>query len=226
VPAGLFAIGWVFLGRTGGLFALMGVLAALGAVATLVCTGQIYASLPTIRQWHHPLVTPLYLALALATGAVWLNALLALWGFRSPSALVLAVLATLLAWALKLAYWRSIDRGRSASTPETATGLGALGEVRQLDPPHAEPNYVMKEMGYTIARRHAAKLRRIAVAAGLAAPLVLLALQALAGIGGPLAAVPALLAALAGTLGVAVERWLFFAEATHVAMLYYGRRAA
>jgi DMSO reductase anchor subunit len=24
-------------------------------------------------------------------------------------------------------------------------------------------------------------------------------------------------------LGVAIERWLFFAEATHVAMVYYGK---
>ena len=34
----------------------------------------------------------------------------------------------------------------------------------------------------------------------------------------------ALLAALAGLAGIALERWLFFAEATHTVMLYYGRR--
>ena len=31
------------------------------ALATLWCTGMIYASLPTIRAWHQPLVAPLYL---------------------------------------------------------------------------------------------------------------------------------------------------------------------
>jgi DMSO reductase anchor subunit len=30
-----------------------------------------------------------------------------------------------------------------------------------------------------------------------------------------------LLAALAGSLGVVTERWLFFAEAKHVSMLYH-----
>jgi DMSO reductase anchor subunit len=33
----------------------------------------------------------------------------------------------------------------------------------------------------------------------------------------------ALLATLSAAVGLGVERWLFFAEATHVSMLYYGR---
>ena len=38
--------------------------------------------------------------------------------------------------------------------------------------------------------------------------------------------VGALLAAMSMALGLAVERWLFFAEAEHVSMLYYGADAA
>jgi DMSO reductase anchor subunit len=34
----------------------------------------------------------------------------------------------------------------------------------------------------------------------------------------------ALLAALSGLGGVIIDRWLFFAEATHTVTLYYGRR--
>jgi cyclic beta-1,2-glucan synthetase len=37
---------------------------------------------------------------------------------------------------------------------------------------------------------------------------------------------PVFLAALAGSAGAVVERWLFFAEAEHVAMVYYGKAAA
>ena len=36
----------------------------------------------------------------------------------------------------------------------------------------------------------------------------------------------AVLAVLSAAVGVGVERWLFFAEAEHVSMLYYGRAAA
>src|SRR5690606_19276449 len=92
IPAGLFAIGWVFLERTGGFWAAAGGLAAIGAVLTVICTGMIYASLKPIRQWRHPLVLPLYLGFALATGAVLLNFLLALFGRPEDWAAALALL--------------------------------------------------------------------------------------------------------------------------------------
>ena len=134
---------------------------------------------------------------------------------------VLAALAA--AWILKVVYWRRIDATRSESTPESATGLGALGTVRQLDPPHSEENYLLSEMGFRVARKHAVKLRGIALSAGAALPLILTAIQL--GVQGPLAAVLAVLGVLAAGLGIAIERWLFFAEATHTVTLYYGRQA-
>ena len=56
--------------------------------------------------------------------------------------------------------------GAPVSTAESATGLGDLGRVRLLEAPHSESNYLMQEMGYRIARKHADKLRRIALLAG------------------------------------------------------------
>ena len=66
------ALGLGFLWLTGQetvwLLALVGVLAGVLAVLTVVATGMIYASLKTIRQWNHPLVVPAYLCFALAGG--------------------------------------------------------------------------------------------------------------------------------------------------------------
>jgi DMSO reductase anchor subunit len=73
-------------------------------------------------------------------------------------------------------------------------------------------------MGFRVARKHAARLRRVALAAGFAAPAAL-ALLALAG--APAAAALLVVGALLALLGVLVERWLMFAEATHTVMLYY-----
>ena len=223
-PAGLFAIGWVFMESTGGLWGLFGVLAAIGALVTVACTAMIYASLKTIRQWHNPWVLPLYLAFALMTGALWLDVVLHLFGAQGLWSDLLALAAPIAAWALKIAYWRDIDGGTSASTPETATGLGALGQVRLLEPPHTGENYLMREMGFQIARKHAEKLRRIALFLGLGCCAVLAAAALFtSGIWSGLAI---FLAAVAGSLGVLLERWLFFAEATHTVMLYYGARSA
>ena len=223
VPAGVFAIGWVFLGATSGAWVLAGMLAAVGAALTVTCTGMIYASLKPIRQWRDPLVLPLYLGFALASGALCLNALQHLFGASSRTLEALTLVAVAGAWLAKLIYWRRIDRQASDSTPESATGLGALGAVRLLDPPHSEENYLLREMGFRVARRHAAKLRLIALIAGALLPLLLTAPQFW--IHGATAALLAVLAVLAAGLGLAVERWLFFAEATHTVTLYYGRRA-
>ena len=220
VPAGVFGIGWVVLGRTDGVFAVCGLLAAALAAVTVYCTGMIYASLKPVHQWHNGHVVPVYLALALMTGALWLNALLQLWAQPSVAAAATAAAAIPLAAWLKERFWRFIDTTSSRATPETAIGLPGRGTVRALDFPHTGENYLLKEMGFAVARKHAIKLRRTALAAGFAAPLLLTLAAAL--LPGPLATLATLLALAAATAGVLLERWLFFAEAKHSVMLYYG----
>ena len=73
LPAGALGLGWVFGEFVPGQIALGAVCSAPCALVTLWCTGMIYASLPTIRAWHQPLVAPIYVVLALATGGVLLD---------------------------------------------------------------------------------------------------------------------------------------------------------
>ena len=74
VPAGLFAIGWVFFGTVDGWFAALGLLAAICALATVGTTAMIYASLKPIAQWHSGYTLPAYLLFAVMTGATLLEA--------------------------------------------------------------------------------------------------------------------------------------------------------
>ncbi|MEI8698821.1 MAG: dimethyl sulfoxide reductase anchor subunit [Mesorhizobium sp.] len=220
VPAGFFAIGWVFLGRTNGWVAVAGLLAAIGAVVTVCTTGMIYASLKPIAQWHSRFTLPGYLIFSAMSGSVLLNALLQ--GFAIGSIIVLAgcVLLTVLGWGWKLATWRYNDRLEIPTNANTATGLVG-GTVRSLEWPHTEENYLLKEMGFRIARKHKARLRQITQVLAFALPaLLLIAAFALPW---PYAAVLSALAAIAQFAGMLVERWLFFAEAKHTVTLYYGR---
>ncbi len=221
VPAGGLALIWL-LGLETGLTSLLAILSAAGAIATVWCTGMIYGSLRTIRQWHMTLVPTVYLALAAATGAVLLAAILALAGHATVWAPVLTLASLVGAAVLKLTYWKRIDADPGQYTIEDATGLGYLGTVRPLDPPHTRPNFVMREMGYQVARAHAEKLRRSATIALFAVP-GLLALAALLTGSHSIFFILAVLAAAGGAL---LERWLFFAEAEHVSQLYYGKARA
>ena len=220
VPLGLFALGWLGFGRIDGWTAVAGVATALLAMATVAATAMIYASLKTIPRWSSRWVVPGYLVLAAMAGGLWLAALLRLFG-EEPGAFGLAfALLPAAGLAVKLGYWRAIDGESPAATAAGAIGLEGKTKVRLLDPPHTSENYIMKEMGFRIARKHARKLRRIAVLLGFGVPLALALLAQLLG-GGPGAAA-GLVAAVSAMAGLTVERWLFFAEAKHVVTLYYG----
>jgi len=130
----------------------------------------------------------------------------------------LAMLLLGIGAALKWGYWLRIDGELRAYTLEAATGLGHLGKVRVLDPPHTQPNFVMREMGYQVARKHAQKLRKAALLFAFGLPILLLLISQAPG----WAIAGAVLATLSLAAGLIIERWLFFAEAEHVSMLYYG----
>jgi DMSO reductase anchor subunit len=220
IPAGLFGIGWVFFGRTDGWVGVAGLLAAIAAIVTVCTTGMIYASLKPIAQWHSRYTLPAYLIFAAMTGSVLLNALLQGFGVGSTAMLALSLLATLAGWGWKLATWRHNDRIEIPTTANTATGLSG-GTVRSLEWPHTEENYLLKEMGFRIARKHSTRLRQITQVLAFALPVVLLA--AAFALPWPFAALLSVLAAIVQFAGMLVERWLFFAEAKHTVMLYYGR---
>ncbi len=220
VPAGVLGIGWAILGRTDGVFAAAGVLTAVLSMLTVVATGMIYQSLPTIRQWHVSLTTPVYVSLALATGSILLAALTCLTVNDARFVNLIACGLVLLATVVKLGYWRAIDAATPLASAETATGLGRFGKVRQFEAPHSGANYIMREMGYAVARKHAKKLRMIAGVLLFAAPFAILLLSW--GLSGVVSTVMLLVATISAAIGVVTERWLFFAEAEHVVMTYYG----
>ncbi len=219
VPAAVFGIGWVILGRMDGFVLAAGLFAAAAALVTVFTTSMIYASLKPIAQWHSRFTAPAYLIFSLMTGAVLFDAILRLFGADATAAAVFAALATAVGWGWKVATWRHND-ALVPPTANSATGLKS-GEIRSIEWPHTEENYVLKEMGYRVARKHAAKLRGLvhilAFAVPLAATLVALAT------GGVLGLLAAIVAVLAQAPGMLVERWLFFAEAKHVVTVYYGR---
>lgn len=218
IPALLFGVVWSGLIEAPALIAPIGIITGIMALVTVYCTGKIYSTLTTIRAWNNHLTVPVYLAFSLATGAVLLAAIASLFGRFQVFQVIVGVALLVVAVALKFAYWRMIDAAPRDRTMENATGLGRIGKVSQWEVPHTSENYIQKEMGYVVARKHAAKLRRLVILL-----LVMSGLSMLGGLLAPLMAIPAALLALAAAV---FERWLFFAEAQHVVTLFYGAKAA
>lgn len=185
---------------------LVGGLGALLSLATVYTTSMIYTQLKSIPRWNMPWTPLMFLSFAVAGGALLAGQVTA------------AVFLLCLAGAVQIVTWVQGDKAFAGSGTNlaTATGLGARGAVRAFEPPHTGTNYLLREFVHEVGRKHAQKLRIIAMGLMVAAPVVLLL--------APFSHVLALLAVLCHIAGVLASRWLFFAQAEHVVGLYYGKR--
>jgi DMSO reductase anchor subunit len=207
-----FGLVWSGLAPYPHAIAPLGMLTALFALTTVFTTGKIYATLTTIRAWNQPLTVPVYLFFALASGGALYLAITALFGKDPDTVASVAGFALLMLALLKFRYWKAIDEAPRDRTMGDATGLGDT--VRQWEVPHTSKNFIQREMGFVVARRHAKRLRALFFIL-----LAIVGLLELAAIAAPAFALPAALILLVGAW---VERWLFFAEGEHVVTLFYG----
>ena len=190
-----------------GLPRVMGQLGATLALLTVFTTAMIYTQIRAVPRWHHWITPAVFLGFAVTGGAM-------LAGQQVWAGWSAALLAPLLLWA-----WRIGDGqfARAAQSLGTATGLDRIGLVTPFEQAHTAGNYLLREMIFVVARKHAEKLRWIALGLAAALPAVILALA-------PLDPAAFALSALIHLTGAFAQRWLFFAEAEHVVGLYYGKR--
>ena len=214
---GIYALIWMFSGER---IAWLGALISIGAVLTVFTTAMIYTQLKTIPRWNTWMTPACYLLFSIAGGAL-LSASFGEWqilGSYPVAAVTLSL--TLIAWVMKLFWWRNASTstlGARGTDTGTATGLGRIGKVKLFERPHSGENYLTREMVHQIGRKHAAKLRAIALFLGGLLPILICALQVVSQ-SSPMLFGLAFCALMAGLF---VERWLFFAEAEHAVSLYY-----
>jgi sulfite dehydrogenase (quinone) subunit SoeC len=211
-------LGLWWIGERGVLFTASAILAALLAVATLYSTSMIYRTLKPVAAWHNGFVAPGYLLLGLVSGLAILSLLVHLAGGDATRLVFILQIGLVATLVFKRLYWRFIDRTPGLSTLQSATGLSGAS-VSVLDQPHSGDNYLLKEMGFKIARKHSLKLRDMCSLLLLGGVIAFAMMGALgASPGGWLAG-----AGVGLSLGaIFIERWLFFAEAKHAQALYYG----
>jgi len=219
----MLAVAWcAYAGRENTTIRIAGALLALCALVTVWCTANIYRSLKTIRAWRARQVLPLYFMFALLSGGLWLWAWLSLTaGSAFGSGLPLALLAlAVIAAIVKADYWKHVDT-QPAGTTGHATGLEMLGRVRAFEGPVTEDSYLTREMAFVLARKHGARLRRLAIVLFTLVPALTIMVALGAG-----AVWLAPVAALAVIAGLFIERWLFFAEARHAVAAFFPQRQA
>ena len=194
---------------------LFGLLTSVLAVLVLICTGMIYASLKTIRQWHTALTPVNFVLLGMLLGSLVLSLMLAQQDLITSHLVAIALVVLMLSALVKVVYFYWIGQP-AGPTINTALGF-TRATVRLLDVGHSSETFHNKEFGFQIDRVKLIWLRYISVGLAFLLPLILIS-----GLLGDVGFYSLLLAVVSAYAGVFVERWLFFAEARHVVNLYHG----
>ena len=186
----------------------VGQVGAVLALLTVFTTSMIYTQIRAVPRWHHWITPVLFLSFAITGGAM-----LSGQGWAWVCLIALAPLL-LLAWRIGDGQF-----AKAGQTLGTATGLDRVGNVQVFEQAHTAGNYLLREMIFVVGRKHARKLRQIAVGLAAVLPALIVALA-------PLGPVSVAIAAALHLGGALAQRWLFFAEAEHVVGLYYGKRGS
>ena len=196
LPTILFSFGWIMFNTVDGLWRGTGLICTILALLTLFSHARVYVAIPTVAAWHNRWVVLNFIAIGLLAGTLWVNVLIHLFATGNPQIALLVVVALFFVFYVKRGHWREVDRSRARHRLVT-TGSGELDD-------HAGSTFY-------VPTERTRRMRRYTFILLLALPLLL----DLAGMGrsSGLANLCAIGAALTGTAGIVIERWLFFTDA-------------
>ena len=198
----------------------LGAVGLAACLALFVCTAMIYTCIRFLQEWASPYTAANFVSMGLASGTLLAAALAAA---LAPALVVAystaAIVLTLAAFATRAASLARNARLRPKSSVQTATGLEHR-VVRQVSQGFTAGAFNTREFFHG---RSPGTMRAVRLAFPIFAfvvPVMLASVALGTGWHGLLTVAFALQYA-----GLLLERWYFFAEATHPQNLYYQRKA-
>jgi sulfite dehydrogenase (quinone) subunit SoeC len=211
-------LAWLPTGAPVNVTAVLGTLGTVLAFTLFVCTGMIYACLRFLREWHTWLTVANYILLGGASGFT----LAAAYAAAAAPELVTffsgwAVLITATGLVTRSASLIRNARLKPRSTLQSAIGIKHPRIVQKTQGAMGG-SFNTREFFHGRSPGFLRSMKWWFLAAAFVAPMVLLSLSmsdSEAGIG------LLLIAFAIQYLGLLVERWFFFAQASHPQNLYY-----
>ena len=194
-------VGWIFVQNM--YINEVGIILFLLSLITVFTTSMIYAQLKTVPSWNNMLTPTLFIFAALAGGSILIT---------DHASLVLLLIFAV----LQVLFWYIADRSfiDIETTVGTALGFSKNEDIRAFDAAHTNRNYLLNEMVYKVARKHAIKIRYISFFAAFVLPMSLILIF-------PGNFSVSVLIIASHLVGIYFSRWLFFAEAKHSVSFYY-----
>jgi sulfite dehydrogenase (quinone) subunit SoeC len=197
---------------------VLGILGTLLAFALYVCTGMIYACLRFLREWHTPLTVVNYVLLGGASGFT-LAAGFAAWD--APDLVRFfagwAVLITAIGLVSRAASLFRNARLKPKSTLQSAIGI-KHPRILQKTQGAMGGSFNTREFFHGKPPRFLRSLKWLFLVTTFLVPILLLGVAMSAGGAGMALLIGA---SVVQYFGLLVERWFFFAQASHPQNLYY-----
>ena len=192
---------WVFIVNK--YINVVGIVLFLLSLFTIFTTSMIYAQLKTVPSWNNILTPALFIFTALAGGSILL---------MDYASLVLL----LIFGVFQVLFWYIADQSffYKETSVGTALGFSKNEDIRAFDVAHTNRNYLLNEMVYKVARKHAIKIRYISFFSAFVFPMSLTLIF-------PGNFSVSVLIIASHLVGIYFSRWLFFAEAKHSVGFYY-----
>ena len=194
-------IGWVFVQNR--YINEVGIILFLLSLFTIFTTSMIYAQLKTVPSWNNMLTPAIFIFAGLAGGSILL---------MDYASLVLL----LIFGVLQVLFWYNADQSfiYKETSVGTALGYSKNEDIRSFDVAHTSRNYLLNEMVYKVARKHAIKIRYISFFSAFVLPMSFILVF-------PGNFSVSVLVIGIHLVGIYFSRWLFFAEAKHSVSFYY-----
>lgn len=205
----IIAMAWFTTTKNG--LSILAILLFALSIMTIYATAMIYACLKPIPAWYNRYTKLGYLLNATVSGGIgwfFINRLLGQIINDEQQMLLLMLIFTAL--LNKLLWFKNLKK---PTTTDAQTAIGIKGKIRLLDPPHSSDNYLMKEMGFVLARQYRKPIRLLTIIGAYMLPLILLTLFSDAFSTG--------ITLILCMVGMLAERYSFFSEAKHVVTFYY-----
>ncbi len=198
------ALGWTVASVT----------AAVLGVAAMFITAMLYATIPAMRSWHSPITVLVFLSAGILSGTVTSYALFMGDGATAAVALHDMLMVVIVVFgSLKVLQIRHFRE--AAGNVLSATGTGMAGRPYRLQDTGSDrrPYRTQTQIWPELPPRLRSGLYSAVFALSVGIPLLLLAVASGFGVS------VLVLASVLG--GIFVERWMFFADATHSSRVWF-----
>jgi DMSO reductase anchor subunit len=198
--------------------------AFLGLVAMFV-TAQLYATIPAMRSWYSPITVVMMMGTGILTGGYSVLGILAV-VVPAPLSVLRPIGPGLVGFSVVLGFikalqWRVFQDARQSLNVATGTGM-PQAPYRLIDSgttrlPYRTQPQVWPDL--SMPRRRILQLGIFVFLLGLPIGIIVFALEGI--IPPPWSGVSAVTA----VVGAFMDRWLFFADATHSSKVWFGDQA-